>query len=97
MMGQQQQETVAAQQAGGALMRRIMLVVAVAAVMALVMAASAMPAMAKNSGTPGEGTPFFSGDGSPKAAHVVHCWVGGGGFEGTNAYNKNNTGGNGTC
>jgi hypothetical protein len=44
MMGQQQ--TVAEQQAGGTL-RRIMLVVLVAALMALTMAASAMPALAK--------------------------------------------------
>ena len=55
-MGQQQQtlESVAT-------LRRIMLVVLVAALMALIMAASAMPAMAKNvKGS--DGRPIQSGD-----------------------------------
>jgi hypothetical protein len=73
MMGPQQQTTVAEQQAGGAL-RRIVMVVAVAALMALVMAASAMPAMAKNFKLSDGGAPLFSGDttGENGGANVIH-------------------------
>ncbi len=49
-MGQQEQQVVAEQQQAGGALRRIMLVVAVAALMALVMAASAMPAFAAGQG-----------------------------------------------
>jgi hypothetical protein len=46
MMGQQQQTMVAEQQAGSAL-RRVLLALTVAVLMAVLMAASAMPALAK--------------------------------------------------
>ena len=56
MMGQQQHTMVA-----GTTLRRMITVVAVAVLMALVTAASAMPAMAKNSRGP-DGKPIMSGD-----------------------------------
>jgi hypothetical protein len=59
-MGQQQ--TMAEQQAGGALMRRILMVILVATLMALLMAASAMPATAKNFKFSDGGPPVLSGD-----------------------------------
>ena len=58
MMGQQQQQQT---MAAGSTLRRMIMVVAVAALMALVMAASAMPGMAKNSKGP-DGKPIMSGD-----------------------------------
>ena len=61
-MMRQHQETVA-EQAGGAL-RRIMLVVLIAALMAVMMAASAMPALAKVGGN-GKGQGDGIGGSSP--------------------------------
>ena len=50
MMGQQQQTMVAEQQAGSAL-RRVLLALTVAVLMAVLMAASAMPALGKGGET----------------------------------------------
>jgi hypothetical protein len=79
-MGQQQQtmESVAA-------LRRIMLVVLVATLMALMIAANAGPALAKNSGTAGGEPPLYSGSAEgaegdltvDKGAGVQHCDSGG--------------------
>jgi Spy/CpxP family protein refolding chaperone len=59
-MGQQQEEIVA----GGSMLRRIVLALTVATLMAAMLAASAMPAMAKASPNPSEtggGPPLFTG------------------------------------
>jgi hypothetical protein len=58
MMGQQE---MVAEQAANA-WRRLVLAVTVAALMAVIMAASAMPAMAKNVKNSGGGPPIESGD-----------------------------------
>ncbi len=76
-MGQQQQQTAVA--GSSAAVRRIVLVLLVAALMATIMAASAMPAMAKNSEDQGPGhPPTFSGGGPKTNANktvVFHCRV----------------------
>jgi hypothetical protein len=64
---------------GGALLRRVLLLVTVAAVMAVLMVASAMPAMAKvfplKPGQSGGGPPLFSGDltRTGNGVQVTHC------------------------
>ena len=61
----------------GRALRRMILVLAVAALIAAVMAASAMPAMAKNSGPQKPGPPIFSGGPATNdSASVDH--IGGG-------------------
>ena len=54
-------------------MRRIMVVVTVASVMTLVMALSALPVMAVNSGTQPPGPPTVSGSPNTEGARAFHC------------------------
>ena len=54
-------------------MRRIMMLVAVALVMAALMALSALPVMAVNSGNQPPGPPFQSGSPNPEGARAFHC------------------------
>ena len=56
---------------GGAL-RRTILPLMVAALMAAITAASALPAMAKNSGDQPSGPPLYTGN-VDRAAVVIHC------------------------
>jgi len=62
-----------AQRTSGSL-RRIALALTIAALMVVMMAASAIPAMAKNSGTTGGGPPNLSGDTADAngGATVIH-------------------------
>ena len=54
-------------------MRRIMLLVTVALVMAALMALSALPVMAVNSGNQPLGPPNLSGSPKPVGTEVFHC------------------------
>ena len=80
-------------------MRRILMVLTVALVMAAMVVATAVPALAFNTGSGRPGSPLYSGNpDNANSAVVVHCT--GTGFQdaqGVKANNKNNTGGQGTC
>ncbi len=54
-------------------MRRIMALVTVALVMATLMAFSALPVMAVNSGNQPPGPPFESGSPNTEGARAFHC------------------------
>jgi NADH:ubiquinone oxidoreductase subunit 3 (subunit A) len=54
-------------------MRRIVRLLAVAVVMTLVMALSALPVMAVNSGNQPPGPPFESGSPNTEGARAFHC------------------------
>jgi hypothetical protein len=54
-------------------MRRIARLLAVAVVMTLVMALSALPVMAVNSGNQPPGPPFESGSPNTEGARAFHC------------------------
>jgi hypothetical protein len=54
-------------------MRRIMMLVTVALVMAALMALSALPVMAVNSGTQPPGPPTVSGSPDTEGARAFHC------------------------
>jgi hypothetical protein len=68
-------------------MRRIMVSVTVALVMATLMALSALPAMAVNSGTQPPGPPTVSGSPNTEGARASHCKTIG--AKGASVTNKN--------
>jgi NADH:ubiquinone oxidoreductase subunit 3 (subunit A) len=68
-------------------MRRIMVLVTVALVMAVLMALSALPVMAVNSGNQPPGPPFESGSPNTEGARAFHCETIG--AKGASVTNKN--------
>ena len=98
MMGQQETTmTVATEERGGGTLRRTVLVLAAAALMAVMMALSAMPAMATvNPDKPGQyggGPPQYSGGGQPSVDHCPDFLSG----PGVSGVNRNGSFGNGNC
>ena len=69
------------------MMRRIMVLATVALVMTLVMALSALPVMAVNSGNQPPGPPFQSGSPNTEGARAFHCKTIG--AKGASVTNKN--------
>ena len=76
-------------------MKRFVLVLSLMAVMAMMLAATAAPAFAKQALKGEQGPPTFNTGNGKHSATVVHC--NSDPSEGALAINKNNIGGQGSC